>query len=425
MTTSAAGIRATLTIVAAGFLLAACPNRRVTSDPLDAAADRYLMLAAALGQRDPGSLESEGTLHASPIPVTRQPLPAIATEASALAASLRREPGGSDDEAPAFRRHHLAAQLDAIAARAELLNGRTLSAGEEWRRLYGVEAPAAGPADARDTQTLADLEALVPGRGTLTERVDDFDRSFLIPDARLPLVFERAMEECRARTIAQIALPADEAITIGYVRHEPWSGFSHYLGQGRSRVDVNVSLPLTIDRALELACHEGYPGHHVHNTLRDARLVQARGWREFSVMPVFSPESFASEAAASLATRMVFSDPDRLAFERDVLFPLAGRDAGDADRYLRVARLRERLEDDIAVIVARYLFGDLDVVEAGWALRDQALMKHPLATLQFVNQYRGYSLAYTLGKAQLDGRLGHTVAPRTRWSNLLRLIDGG
>jgi hypothetical protein len=212
-------------------------------------------------------------------------------------------------------------------------------------------------------------------------------------------------------------------VSIRYVTHRSWSGYSRYLGQATSVVEINRSLPLTVDRALDLACHEGYPGHHVYNTLRDTRLVQARGWHEFSLTPLFSPEAFIAEAAASAASAMVFSPEEKLAFERDALFALAGLDASESARYLRVARLRERLEPAIATVVRRYLTGELDFFEASWALQEQALMKHPQATLQFVNQFRGYALAYTKGKAELAALVGADARPLDRWRNFLFLVD--
>ena len=35
---------------------------------------------------------------------------------------------------------------------------------------------------------------------------------------------------------------------------------------------MNVELPIYIDRAVDLACHEGYPGHHVYNALLEQEL---------------------------------------------------------------------------------------------------------------------------------------------------------
>jgi hypothetical protein len=433
------------------------PPATAPESALDSAAAEYLRLAVALGQRDPDSIESEGIQFLDAPATTRVPLARIASEAAALATRVRAA-APTDKATDALRSSHLADQLMALHARAEQVQGRTPSIHDELKRLFGIEmdpggfapadpptpslagaplprsAPAAPAAAGLMTDGLNDdvelasvrqeLDRLLPGRGTPADRLQAFDERFTIPDDRLPAVIERAMAECRARTITNLPLPDNESVIIRYVTHRPWSGYSRYLGRATSAIEINRTLPLTVDRALNLACHEGYPGHHVYNTLRDARLVQTRGWREFSVTPLFSPESFLAEAAASAAASMIFSGDDKLAFERDVLFPLAGLDAGESARYLRVVALRERLEPVIATIVRRYLSGELDFFEACWALEKQALMKHPQATLRFVNQFRGYALAYTEGKAELAALVGADARPLDRWRNLLLLIDG-
>ena len=221
----------------------------------------------------------------------------------------------------------------------------------------------------------------------------------------------------------EVPLTTGESVAIAYVRDRSWSGYSRYLGFGKSRIDVNTSFPLTVDRVLDLACHEGYPGHHAYSVLRDRALVQGRGWSEFSVVPLFSPDAFVAETAASVAASMVFSHEERLTFERDVLFPLAGLNPLLVESYLNVIHERELLSDTLASVIEEYLSGSMDLVEAAWALEDEALMAHPLATLQFVNEYRGYALAYTLGKAQLMPVIGPDVPADKRWRNFLRIVE--
>ena len=76
-------------------------------------------------------------------------------------------------------------------------------------------------------------------------------------------------------------LPANETFTVEYVKNKPWSGYNWYQGNYRSLIQVNTDLPIYIDRAIDLACHEGYPGHHVYNALLEKHLVRDRGWVEF------------------------------------------------------------------------------------------------------------------------------------------------
>ena len=146
-----------------------------------------------------------------------------------------------------------------------------------------------------------ELDRVLPGRGgsaTLLERYEAFRKDFTIPKDRVDGVFRAAIAECRDRTIRHIPLPPGESFTVEYVSGKSWSGYNWYQGTYKSLIQVNTDLPITIDRAIDLACHEGYPGHHVYNTLLEKNLVRDRGWIEYSVYPLFSPQSLIAEGSA-------------------------------------------------------------------------------------------------------------------------------
>jgi hypothetical protein len=402
----------------AGTLVARAWTAATTPSILDRAANEYLRLAWALGERDPSALD-QVIVRPAPSP-NRLPLEDIDRDATSLVDQLNQTTATNPiaDE----RRRHLVAQLGAIATRAQYLDGHRIAVEDEVRRLFRVDLPAekvVPPASAFHT-----LDEMLPGAGSLADRLERFESQFIVPADRVAIVFERAIAECRARTIESLALPRDESVDVAFVQDRPWSGYSSYLGGNRSRIEVNISFPLTVDRMLELACHEGYPGHHVQSTLRDSTLVRARGWKEFSVLPIFSPDSFEAEAAASMAASMAFTEEERVAFEQDVLFPLARLDASRTSEYLKIARVRDEACGALASITAHYLAGYLDFVEAAWALQRDAMMAHPIATLQFINEYRGFALAYTLGRIRMTPLLGPTVPAAKRWANLRSIIEG-
>jgi len=259
----------------------------------------------------------------------------------------------------------------------------------------------------------SELERLVPGRGELAARYAAFDRRFLIPPDRLPAVFSRAIDACRAATRAHVRLPPAERVDVEYVADLGWSAFTRYQGHFTSRIQVNAALPLTVDRALDLACHEAYPGHHAIDSLLEARFGSRRV--ELLVRPLFSPQSLLHEAAASAAGELAFPGSARLAFERDELFPMAGLDPADADRYVRIGRLVDRLHGAQAEIARGYLDGQLDFSRASVALARDALMPSADATLKFLNQYRTYAATYTEGRdalsRYLDGQDGGRASP--------------
>ena len=103
-------------------------------------------------------------------------------------------------------------------------------------------------------------------------------------------------------------------------------------------IQVNTDLPIFIDRAVDLAAHEGYPGHHVYNSLLEKNLVRDRGWVEFSVYALFSPQSLVAEGTANFGRDVAFpTKTERMKFEKEVLFPPRGIDASARRRILRRA----------------------------------------------------------------------------------------
>ena len=287
-------------------------------------------------------------------------------------------------------------QVRAIADRADQLLGTKRNFDQETGAYFGVTAPPANPAEL--DQVRAKLSQLLVGHGSLTQRYLAFDQKFLVPPERLPIVMERAIQGCRDQTRGRLRLPFGESVTVEYVHDKPWSAFSRYQGNFHSLIQINADLPLTIDRTLQLACHEGYPGHHVFNTLRDLHFVREEHWLEWMVQPTFSPPSFASEALATIATDIAFPEPERLRFERDALFPLAGLDRSEAARYDQVERLIDQLQSAEPAIARDFLDGKLEWVRAVEALDAKMLMAHPETTLKYINEYRSYMITYTLGR---------------------------
>jgi hypothetical protein len=392
----------------------ACGGRpsNAAAPALDAAAESYVRLVLALGERDADSLDAyhgppEWQAEARRAHAT---LPEVRAAAASLAEKLATPVAVEDD----VRRQFLIRQLRAIVARIDLLRGARPPFDEEARALFGLDVTAAEHGTTAASVREA-IDRLLPGSGDLPARYAAFDRMFDVAPDRLPAVLSRAIEGCRAATRAHVRLPPAERVDVEYVPGLAWSAFTRYRGGFTSRIQVNAGLPLTVDRALDLACHEAYPGHHTIASLLDARFV---GRIEFLVQPLFSPQSLLHEAASSLAGALAFPEPARVAFERDELFPLAGLDPAEAARHVRVGRLVDELHGVHADIARRYLDGVLDFPRASAALQRDALMPSADATLKFLNQYRTYAATYTFGRDELMRYIDAHAAPgdaASRW----------
>lgn len=322
------------------------------------------------------------------------------------------------------RRAFLRAQLKAAETRLRMMQGETLSFEDEAEGLFGVR-PVLKPLSAYDPY-LEKIEALVPGDGPLWQRVDAFNDRFIIPADRLRPVMDAAIAECRKRTAAHIALPANEQFTLEFVTGKSWSGYNWYKGNATSLIQVNTDLPVRLSRAVDLGCHEGYPGHHVLNMLLEERLTKGKGWVEFSVYPLYSPQSLIAEGSANYGIDLAFPDDEKRAFEAAVLYPLAGLDPTDAARYDALLEAQEALAGARFTIASDLLSGKITREQAIELTQRYGLVsaKRAAQTVAFAEQYRSYVINYGLGEDMVRAwveRAGPDQA--ARWKRMEAVIS--
>jgi hypothetical protein len=410
------------TLIICLLCLVACREKSVSGADISDLAHKYVLLTVELGERDLDSLDFYSGSDPSVEKLRLQPEPFDALHRDALALKLQVSNLPESTAASGERKSYLLGQIDSLILRTEQLVGRNRSFDEESRTFFGVVAPADGNADSRK-KIRAQIKVLLRSPADPAAAYSRYDAQFVVPAKQVSAVMSAALQQCRALTLQHMTLPADEHVDIEYVFHKPWSAFSHYLGNSHSLIQVNMDYPITVDRLLNLACHEGYPGHHVFNSLRDQTLVRGLHREEFLVQPTFSPQSYVSEAAASYAPNIVLSDADRLHIERDLLFPIAGLKKLDVSRYLDVQKLVAKLETAEPSIARDYLDERLEFVRAADALERETLMEHGETTLLYLNEYRSYMLTYTMGSDRVrDFIEAGAPSDAERWRRYLSLI---
>lgn len=402
-------------------------------DPMRGVAERYVKLVLAVGQHDADYVDaSYGPAEwRKAAEAEKLPLAAIDQQAAALASDIAAVPAAppvpGEAELWALRRQYLDRQVAAMRARLSMLQGKKLTFDEESLALYDAVAPVIP--EAEFDKVLTQLAARLPGDGSLIERYDRFKQAFVIPTARVDRVFREAIRACRDRTLARVELPPQERFTVEYVTGKSWSGYNWYQGDYKSLIQVNTDLPIYIDRAIDLACHEGYPGHHVYNVLLEKHLVRDRGWIEYTVYPLFSPQSLIAEGTANFGIEVAFSPVDRLAFEREVLFPLAGLDSARVQEYYDVLALVDRLSYAGNEAARRYIDGSLDRAGAVAWLEKYAMYTTPRAEqrVKFIDQYRSYVINYNLGKdlirAYVTRKAGRQASAARQWAEFTALLS--
>jgi hypothetical protein len=385
-------------------------------------AESYVKLVLAVGRHDADYVDAyygppEWKTEAQAASV---PLPEIDERAKALIAEI-----GEKSDIPAVRQTFLRRQLAALVARVQMLQGARFSFDDEARALYDVTPPT--NTEQHFQAIVSRLDGVLPGSGPVPERYVAYRSRFAIPPERVDAVFQAAIATGRQRTSRHIELPPNESFVVEYVTDKPWSGYNWYQGRYRSLIQVNTSLPIYIDRAVDLACHEGYPGHHVYNALLEKTLVRERGWLEFTVYPLFSPQSLIAEGTANYGIDLALPDDERNAFERDVLFPLAGLPASRVDEYYGIQALVRALSYAGNEAARRYLDGEIDAGAAVEWLERYALMAPTAAQqrIRFFDKYRSYVINYNLGQDLVRAYVERAAGPSAdrRWAVFGELLS--
>lgn len=370
--------------------------------PLDAIATEYVKLVLRVGQFDsdvvdayygpkefmPDALDEDAVFPA-------QELRTIATKLHEELARFSPETVAADQSA---RLTMLKKQLIAIITKINMLGGKSYSFDEEAKLLYDSQAPNFNLFHFDDL--LKQLDALLPGEGDLQTRYTNFTSQFIIPKEKIDSVFRAAIAEARKRTAEKIALPENENFVLEYVTDKAWSGYNYYQGNAQSLIQINIDLPIYISRAVDLAAHEGYPGHHVFNALLEQNLVRDKKWIEFSVYQLFSPQSLIAEGSANYGIDVAFPGESRLRFEKEVLFPLAGLDVSKADLYYQVAEVYSKLSYAGNEAARLYLNKEITREESAAIMQKYLLYTQEKAQqrTRFVDKYRSYVINYNLGR---------------------------
>ena len=371
------------------------------ADTSNGIVDRYLELGLRLGRHVDGFVDAYYGPADLAARVEAEPLrtpPELVADAGRLVADLDAGEGAGTGDASvdAGRRRWIRAQALGLRTSARKLAGEPIAYLDEVEHCYGAR-PAPLP---EDTFSAAHerLDAVLPGSGPLRERYIAWREAHAVPPERLEPAIRSLADDLRERTQRLFGLPDGEQVEWMFETDKPWSGFNYYEGGLRSRVAINVDLPVLSLSLGHLVAHEAYPGHHTEHTRKEVGLVRQRRWQEETIFLVGTPQCTLAEGLADLGAEVTLGRrPEPIVAEH--LAPLGVR--YDAEVAAAVAEAGEALSwvRSNAAIMLHEDGAPVDDVVAyleRWALlpRNRAAKAVSFLTDE---TWRAYSHCYTEG----------------------------
>ncbi|MDQ6617952.1 MAG: DUF885 domain-containing protein [Actinomycetota bacterium] len=209
----------------------------------------------------------------------------------------------ADRELDPGRRHFLEAQVVGLRTTAAKLAGGAIGYADEVQACYGVRPEMAPEDDFAAAHRR--LDEVLPGSGPLAERYGAWRETQAVPPDKLRPAVQSLAQDLRERTATLWGLPEGERVEFDLVTNQPWAGFNYYLGDLRSRVVINVDLPVLSTSLGHLVAHEAYPGHHTEHCRKEVGLVRRQKQLEETIFLVGTPQCLLAEGLADLGLEIV------------------------------------------------------------------------------------------------------------------------
>jgi hypothetical protein len=363
--------------------------------------ERYVQLGLRLGKHLDGLIDGYFGPPALKDAVDAEDLvaaEALGEEAAALLLDVERW-----DEDPQ-RRRWLAGQVEGLACVAELVSGADVRWRDAVRRCYGLDVELVP--EERFAAAHEQLEGALPGNGDLAGRLQAWNRSQELPAEKVLPAFDAMAELLRAETSKLVALPEGERIDTEPVTGQPWSAYNWYLGDRKSRIELNTDLPTRSYLLAQLVAHEGYPGHHTEHACKEARLLQELGRIETSILLIHTPECLVSEGIAQNAIEQALGE-DWPALAAEALRPLGiSFDVEVARAVVEASKELDGVQVNVAYYSTEESWSEADAVAYAqrWALAEEhrarksvGFATHPVWGIYVPTYSQGYRLVKSSG----------------------------
>ena len=210
------------------------------------------------------------------------------------------------------REQYIKKLLIAMKTSTEVLNGAEIPFRDKFLKLYDVSLQACEESELTDLKE--EFNIAYEGSGSLGERLSKLREQRKIPKSDVYVLYKKALKIVKNRTeeLFPNLLPSKEQIDIELIGEKninkaKWSYYNWYLGNYKSRIEVNPNYNMYWSSILDAAAHEGYPGHHTEFVVKEYRLYHRNSQFEHSLLLLNSPTLIISEGIANTALNTLFS----------------------------------------------------------------------------------------------------------------------
>ena len=398
-------------------------------DQLNKIATDYVKLGLTIGQYDPDFVDAYyGPDSLKPITGKKEIFPkdSLLKAVHDLQSQLLPFQSQQQDSTLLQRAIWINGQLTAFGRRIKMVAGEKCSFDEQAMELFGVVPPTYTEDHFR--MIVDQMDKLLPGKGSVSERFQSLSNRFIVPKDKLDTVLKTSIAESKRRTEKYIKLPSTENFKLEYVTGKSWSGYNWYQGKYQSLIQFNTDVTTFMYRVLDVASHEGYPGHHVYSSLLQEKIYTQKGWVEISLYALFSPQSLIAEGSANYGIEMAFPKEEKINFIAQSLAPITATDTAGLAMYSRALALKSELENVRTELTRRLLEDRMTDQEAVKWLIDYGLYneKDAIRSVAFSRKNQSYVINYTYGMRLVKEFIENRSTdddPEIRWAQCEWLLS--
>jgi len=197
-----------------------------------------------------------------------------------------------------FRREWLRDHLPTLRGLIAMVQGQVPDLPHQVRDFYALPARPAKEEELESLRARVRRVLHVARDDEVRSAVDAWEREHRVPEDAVLLTMDKFLRQARQSSKRLFELPRTERARLVAMHRSRNSGYCLYTKGFQSTIKLNTDLPWTWPALRDMATHEAYPGHHVHQTTREFEYLHGDFPREAAVSMAADPMGPVEEGLA-------------------------------------------------------------------------------------------------------------------------------